>query len=53
VLALALAQRRPKAALIFCNSLDVTPRSRALRWFPHLRQSIDDDVAIVCHRADP
>ena len=32
-LALALALRRPVAALVFCNSFVVTPRTRALRWF--------------------
>ena len=32
-LALALAARRPTAALVFCNSFVVAPRSRALRWF--------------------
>ena len=32
-LALALAVRRPIAALVLCNSFVVAPRARALRWF--------------------
>jgi pimeloyl-[acyl-carrier protein] methyl ester esterase len=32
-LALALAQRRPIAALVYCNSFVIAPRSRAIRWF--------------------
>ena len=32
-LALALAARRPMAALVLCNSFVVAPRWRTLRWF--------------------